>query len=99
MITGVTEWLIIVAFYLPLHFLGPVGVVVLTIPVAGNRHRLIRYVLVECMVFMLAAFALVIWLAADNLQMAMLILFLSMLLPYFFILLHRMLLTHPRSRA
>ena len=83
-------WLIIAAFYAPLHFMGPVGVVILTTAVARDRRRLMRYILLECALSMLVAFILVIWLAVDNLKLAMLILFLSMLLPYLLFFMHRL---------
>jgi len=83
-------WLIIAAFYAPFHFMGPLGVVILTTPGDQIRRRLFRYVLVECALSMLVAFILVIWLAVDNLKLAMLILFLSMLLPYLLFIMHRM---------
>ena len=83
-------WLIIAAFYAPFHFMGPVGVVVLTTPGAQDRRKLLRYILVECALTMLIAFILVIWLAVDNLKLAMLIMFLSMLLPYWGGMMHRM---------
>jgi len=90
-------WLIIAAFYAPLHFAGPIGVVVLTTREVSNRQRLMRYMLIESGLTMLAAFSLVIWLVADNLKMAMLILFLSMLLPYLFLLIHRHLILRQAS--
>lgn len=82
-------WIIIAAFYAPLHFAGPVGAVLLTTPASKKRTRLIRYVIIESAVSMLLAFALVIWLVADSLGIAMLILILSMFIPYLFLFLHK----------
>lgn len=82
-------WLIIAAFYAPLHYGGPVGVLILTTPTADQRQRLLRYMLIECSLSMLLAFVLVIWLVENNIGIAMLILLLSMLLPYLFLWAHR----------
>jgi len=82
-------WLIIAAFYAPLHYGGPVGVAILITPTADIRQRLLRYMLIECSLSMLLAFVLVIWMAEDNLGVAMLILLLSMLLPYLSLWVHR----------
>ena len=87
--TDATVWLIIAAFYAPLHYGGPVGVVILTTPTADLRQRLLRYILIECSLSMLLAFALVIWLVENNIGIAMLILLLSMLLPYLSLWAHR----------
>ena len=83
-------WLIIAAFYAPLHYGGPIGVAILTTPSLALRHRLVRYMLIECSLSMLLAFALVIWLVKDQLGLAMLILLLSMLVPYLSLLAHRL---------
>ncbi len=82
-------WLIIAAFYAPLHYGGPIGVAILTTPSSHLRHRLIRYMVIECSLTMLLAFVLVIWLVEDRLGMAMLILLLSMLVPYLSLWAHR----------
>ena len=83
-------WLIIAAFYAPLHYGGPIGVAILTTPSSSLRRRLIRYMVIECSLSMLIAFALVIWLVKDQLGIAMLILLLSMLVPYLSLLAHRL---------
>lgn len=82
-------WLIIAAFYAPLHFMGPVGVVILTTSKEQLRRRLLRYMLIDCSVSMAIAFLLVIWLSDDRLGMAMAILLVSMLVPYLLLYLHR----------
>lgn len=82
-------WLIIALFYAPLHYGGPIGVAILTSPSARLRQRLVRYMLIECSITMLIAFALVIWQVNDNLGIAMLILLLSMLVPYLSLWAHR----------
>lgn len=82
-------WLIIALFYAPLHYGGPIGVAILTSPSDELRRRLVRYMLIECSITMLIAFALVIWQVKANLGIAMLILLLSMLLPYMSLWAHR----------
>lgn len=85
----VIVWIIIAAFYAPLHYIGPLGLVVLTVPDSSQRKQLIRYALIESTISMLLAFALVIWLARSEMFMAMIILMLSMLVPYPILLLQR----------
>jgi hypothetical protein len=84
-------WIIIIAFYAPLHYLMPVLVLFIT----GNetdevRRRLIRGALVDSSISMVTAFAVVIALfQAGWIFPAMLILLLSMLYPFLRILRHR----------
>ena len=85
-------WLIIAAFYAPLHFMGPVGVVILITADPAARQRLVRSMLIDCCLTMLIAFALVIWLAEDRLGSAMVILLGSMLVPYLLLMIHRQML-------
>ena len=66
-------WLIIAAFYAPLHFGGPVGVAILTSEGVQYRQRMVRHMLVDSAVSMLLAFILVIWLTRDNIQLAMMV--------------------------
>jgi hypothetical protein len=82
-------WLIIAAFYAPLHFMGPIGVVILVTTDPAARKRLLRYMLIDCCMTMLVAFALVIWLVEDHLGSAMVILLVSMLVPYLLLMIHR----------
>ena len=82
-------WLIIAAFYAPLHFGGPVGLAILTSQGASLRRRMVRYMLIDSALSMLIAFVVVIWLTRNNLQLAMMVLLLSMLVPYVMLLLHR----------
>ena len=82
-------WLIVALFYAPLHYLLPILVVVMTGREEGEeRKRRLVATAVDCTLSMLIAFTLVIWLAADRLQLAMFVLLLSMALPYFRIWLH-----------
>lgn len=81
-------WLIIAVFYAPLHFGGPVGVVILIEREALVRRRMIRNMLLDCSLSMLTAFVLAIWLAKDNLGIAMAIVFFSMLVPYLLLYVH-----------
>jgi len=83
-------WLIALAFYGPLHYLGPLAVAFLT----GNesvaaRRRMSRLLVIDCTVSMAAAFGLAVWLFADRLPIAMSILLASMAVPYLHILLSR----------
>ena len=82
-------WLIIAAFYAPLHFVGPVGLAILTSQGASLRQRMVRHMLIDSALSMLIAFVVVIWLARNNLQLAMMVLLISMLVPYVMLLLHR----------
>lgn len=85
----VIVWIIIAAFYAPLHFAAPVGLVILTVPDPQGRRRLIRVALIESAVSMMIAFALVIWLAQKQMGLAMAILFFSMLVPFVLLWVHR----------
>lgn len=82
-------WLIIALFYAPLHYLLPMLVVVMTGSEEGEarRQRLVATA-IDCTLSMVLAFAVVIWLAADRLQVAMFVLLLSMAMPYLRIWLH-----------
>jgi ABC-type methionine transport system permease subunit len=88
----VVVWLIIAAFYAPLHFGGPLGVVILIERDVRLRRRMIRYMLLDCALSMLTAFTLVIWLAGNTLGLAMAIMLLSMLVPYLLMFIHHSLL-------
>jgi hypothetical protein len=82
-------WLIIALFYAPLHYLLPLLVVVMTGREEGEaRKRRLVATAIDCSLSMVIAFAVVIWLAADRLQLAMLVLLLSMATPYLRIWLH-----------
>ena len=82
-------WLIIALFYAPLHYLLPMLVVVMTGSEEGEaRKRRLMATAIDCTLSMLIAFVVVIWLAGDQLQIAMLVLLLSMATPYLRIWLH-----------
>lgn len=82
-------WLIVALFYAPLHFLLPILVVVMTGREEGEaRKRRLVATAIDCTLSMVIAFAVVIWLAAERLQVAMFVLLLSMALPYLRIWLH-----------
>ena len=82
-------WLIIALFYAPLHYLLPLLVVVMTGREEGEaRKRRLVTTAIDCSLSMVIAFAVVIWLAADRLQLAMVVLLLSMATPYLRIWLH-----------
>jgi hypothetical protein len=84
-------WLIIAAFYAPLHFLLPVLVLFIT----GNetdavRSRLIRRALLDSALSMAAAFVVVIALVRQGwMSVAMGVLLVSMTLPFLRIWRHR----------
>ena len=75
------SWLIVAAFYAPLHYLVPLLVTAFPSP-DEQRTRQLQRTAIDCTLSMGIGFALVLWLAREKLQLAMLILFLSMLLPY-----------------
>lgn len=84
-------WLIIAAFYAPLHFLLPVLVLFITgSESAEARKRLIRGALVDATLSMAVAFAAVIYLVQQkHISAAMIVLFLSMGFPFIRIWRHR----------
>jgi hypothetical protein len=82
-------WLIIALFYAPLHYLLPMLVVVMTGSEEDEaRKRRLIATAIDCTASMVIAFVVVIWLAADRLQVAMFVLLLSMATPYLRIWLH-----------
>jgi hypothetical protein len=81
--TDTIAWIIAVAFYAPFHYLGPLLVSFLTgTETPPERKRLIIVILIDCTLSMLVAFFLAYWLYKSNLQLAMLMLLLSMCIPY-----------------
>ena len=83
-------WIVAIAFYAPFHYLGPALVCLLTGTESQlQRKQLIINILIDCTLSMFIAFALAIWLFNNNLQIAMLILIVSMFVPYFHIVLLR----------
>ena len=87
----VVVWVIIAAFYAPLHYLLPVLVLFITGREDDHtRRRLIRTALIDSSLSMAVAFAVVIWLArTGRLFPAMVILLLSMGFPFIRIWRHR----------
>ncbi len=75
-------WAIIGAFYLPLHALPPLAVAWLRGGEQSQRQQRLRRVLIEVLLSMAVAFALVFWLAAEHLQWAMAALAVSLLPPW-----------------
>ena len=83
-------WIVAIAFYAPFHYLGPLLVSLLTgAESQSQRKRLIINILVDCTLSMFVAFALAIWLFQNNLNIAMLILIVSMFVPYLHIVIQR----------
>lgn len=87
----VIVWIIIAAFYAPLHFLLPVLVLFITGSESEPvRRRLIRGALVDSAISMALAFLVVILLVQQGwMTAAMLILLLSMSVPFVRIWRHR----------
>lgn len=87
----VIVWIIIIAFYAPLHFLLPVLILFIT----GNetedvRKRLIRRALMDSALSLVVAFAVAIGLVMQDLMfIAMLVLLVSMFIPFIRIFKHR----------
>lgn len=84
-------WVIIIAFYAPLHYMLPVVILFVT----GNesehmRKALMRRALIDSTVSMLVAFvAAIVLVNMDLIIWAMLVLLLSMPIPFLNILAHR----------
>ena len=88
---SIIVWIIIIAFYAPLHFLLPVLILFIT----GNeteevRKRLIRKALMDSALSLVVAFAVAIVLVMQDLMfIAMLVLLVSMFIPFIRIFKHR----------
>jgi len=84
-------WLIIIAFYAPLHYLLPVLVLFITGQESDEvRKGLIRRALIDSTLSMAGAFAIVIYLAGQGMMSAaMLILLVSIGFPFIRIWRHR----------
>jgi hypothetical protein len=79
----VIAWLIALGFYAPFHYLGPLLVSFLTgHDTPSQRKRLIVSILIDCTLSLLIAFALAFWLFKIDLQLAVLVLLVSMCIPY-----------------
>ena len=88
--SDVIVWAIVLAFYAPLHYLGPLLVGMLTgreTPMA--RKRLLIGVAVDCTASMTIAFMLALCLFSDRIQIAMLVLLISLAVPYLHIAIAR----------
>ncbi len=82
-------WIIIAVFYLPLHYAIPLVVLFFMHSDEPKiRKRRMIATAIDCTISAAVAFSLAIWLATDQLHIAMLILALSMAIPYIFIPLH-----------
>jgi hypothetical protein len=90
-VNDVVVWVIIAAFYAPLHYLIPVLVLFITGQEdEATRKRLIRRALLDSTLSMAVAFGVVIYLVKqDRIFIAMVILLLSMLYPFIAIWRHR----------
>lgn len=78
-----TVWIIALAFYAPIHFLGPALVGFLTGPEAPpQRRQLLVRIAIDCAVSMLVAFAIAVPLFGRAPQYAALVLLAAMFVPY-----------------
>lgn len=85
-----TVWVIALAFYAPIHFLGPALVGFLTgRETAQQRRQLLSRVFIDCLLSMLAAFALAVPLFKIAPQYAALVLLAAMFAPYLYIWIRR----------
>jgi hypothetical protein len=81
--SDVTVWLIALAFYAPIHYLGPLLVGVITgTEDAAERKVLLRSVTIDCTLSMALAFSITLVTFRTHLQLAMGVLLLSMIVPY-----------------
>lgn len=87
----VIVWIIIAAFYAPLHYLSPAMFLFITgREDEDTRKRLIKGALLDSTLSMALAFGVVIWLVQqDRIFIAMIILLLSMFYPFVRIWRHR----------
>lgn len=74
-------WIIIAAFYAPLHYLVPV-LLVLFKSDENNRKSHLTHSLIDSTLSMALAFGLVFYLGTDNIMQAMIILLVAMFFPY-----------------
>jgi spore maturation protein SpmB len=88
---NLVTWLIIIAFYAPLHYLLPVLVLfIIGAESEELRKRLIRHALIDSTLSMAGAFGIAIHLAEqEKMSAAMLILLISMAYPFIGIWRHR----------
>ena len=86
---GVTTWLIIGLFFAPLHFFVPVLVAALRADGDDTRRLAIQRTALECALSMAIGFSLAVWLAPVRLNIAMVILVVTMVVPYLGILMAR----------
>lgn len=82
-------WLIIAGFYVPMHYLLPILIVIIFSRENSNRRHNVLLTAIDCTVSMALTFVIVIWLASDNLALAMIIMLVSLSAPYFRIILKR----------
>jgi hypothetical protein len=76
-------WIVAFAFYAPFHYLGPLLVSFLSgTETQSQRKRLIINIIIDCTLSMLIAFAWAFWLYKIDIQIAMLVLIVSMCIPY-----------------
>ena len=92
-------WIIIIAFYAPLHFLLPIMVLFITGQESDSvRRRLMRNSLIDSVISMVLAFVVVIALTRfGHILPAMVILLLSMGFPFIRIWTHRREIRRPVS--
>lgn len=88
--SDITVWIIALAFYAPIHYLGPGLVVFLTGEEApAERQRLLRGIAIDCTLSMVIAFGIAIALFERVPQLAALTFLLAALVPYLHVWLKR----------
>ena len=74
-------WIIIIAFYAPLHYMPPVLLVLFKTPEEKRKTELTG-ALIDCSISMVLAFVLVYLVGLENMLLAMMILLVALFLPY-----------------
>ena len=83
-------WVIIALFYAPLHYLVPMLIVFFrNVEDEEQRKKRLIATAIDCTISMSLAFALVIFMAEQNIQTAMIILLISVFTPYIRLLLRK----------
>ena len=87
---SIIVWIIIALFYAPLHYLLPMLIVFFrnTEDSELRKQRLIATA-IDCSISMVTAFAIVIYLAGQDMFLAMVILLISMFTPYIRLMLRK----------
>lgn len=74
-------WIIIIAFYAPLHYLPPILLILFNTHTDQRKASLIRAI-IDCTISMAGAFILVYLVGLEDMTQAMMILLAAVFLPY-----------------